>query len=60
MGKGMIFTDAELQEVINEAKEVIFSDQKKIVVNHSAEYNANLKQGADSEALILKPRMADK
>ena len=56
----MIFTDAELQEVINEAKEVIFSDQKKIVVNHSAEYNANLKQGADSEALILKPRMADK
>ena len=30
MGKGMIFTDAELQEVINEAKEVIFSDQKKI------------------------------
>ena len=42
------------------AKEVISLDEEKIEADHPAEYNACLKRGADTEALIVKPRIADK
>jgi hypothetical protein len=54
MGEGMIFTDVELQEAINEAKEVVSLGQEKIESDPSAEYNANLKQGADSKGTNFK------
>ena len=41
-------------------KEVISLDEEKIETEHPIEYNACLKRGADTEALIVNPRIADK
>jgi hypothetical protein len=42
-----------------ESKEVISLDKKKLQTEHPVEYNSCVVQGADTEALIVKPKIAE-
>jgi hypothetical protein len=59
----VITNDAEGIEGIctwkREPKEVVVLDKKKIQVEHPAEFNSCVVQGADTEALIVNPKIAE-
>jgi hypothetical protein len=59
----VITDDAEGIEGIctwkRELKEVISLDKKKLQAEHPVEYNSCVIQGADTEALIVKPKIAE-